>query len=95
MLVELVEEISAISAVMTGGTADNDDFAFSVKLVINDVKTTAIMAAIRTPKTANFCTYIITILLKSTYFLFDTASSSVHYRYLIIENYQKLTNESS
>jgi hypothetical protein len=54
LLVELVEEISAIAAVMTDGTADNGsddgDFAFSVKLVINDVKTTAIMAAIRTPK---------------------------------------------
>ena len=30
LLVELVEEISATAVVMTGGAADNGDFAFSV-----------------------------------------------------------------
>jgi len=71
LLVELVVELDEFcaTAVMDSGT-DNGDFGFLGKLVINDVKTTAIMAAIRTPITANFCTYIITILLKSTYFFF-------------------------
>jgi hypothetical protein len=57
VLVKL-DEVSATAAVMTGGTTDDGDFTFSVKLVINDVKTTAVMTVIRTPITANFCTNI-------------------------------------
>jgi hypothetical protein len=62
------------------GGVDKDDFAFRVKLVINNVKTrVAIMTVIRTPKIANFCTNIITIISRSTYFLFlYTARHSVH-----------------
>jgi hypothetical protein len=56
LLVEL-NEVSATAVVMAGGV-DNDDCAFRGKLVINDTKTTAIMAAIRTPITANFCNSI-------------------------------------
>jgi hypothetical protein len=36
------------------GGADNDDFVFRIELVINSVKKTTIMTAIRTQKLANF-----------------------------------------
>jgi hypothetical protein len=55
LLVEL-DKVSATAVV--AGDADGGDFVFRIELVINDVKTTAIMAAIRTPITANFCTNI-------------------------------------
>jgi hypothetical protein len=48
---------------MTGGTADNGDFAFSVKLVINDVKSLITRNTCKLLLTKN---YSILIIKKTT-----------------------------